>query len=159
MSTADGASPPETARYGPVSHAIFRVARLHRMLAGQLFRSVGLHVGQEIVMMHLWAVGPQRQADLIKVTDSDAAAMTRTVQRLEHAGFVRRIPAPNDKRAHLIEPTPASLALRDRVEALWAALERATVGDLDEAARNDALRSLERLESNLERAAAATPGV
>jgi hypothetical protein len=29
---------PEAARRGPISHAIFRVARLHRMLAGQVLR-------------------------------------------------------------------------------------------------------------------------
>jgi hypothetical protein len=30
---------------------VFRIARLHRMLAGPLLRRVGLHLGQEMVMM------------------------------------------------------------------------------------------------------------
>ncbi|MBI0384032.1 MarR family transcriptional regulator, partial [Streptomyces albiflaviniger] len=49
---------PTAAGGGPVSHAIFRLARLHRMLAGQLLRRIGLHPGQELVMMHLWELGP-----------------------------------------------------------------------------------------------------
>ncbi|PBC82465.1 hypothetical protein SAMN05428945_2949 [Streptomyces sp. 2224.1] len=34
----------------PVSHATFRLARLHRMFAGQLSRRIGLHPGQELVV-------------------------------------------------------------------------------------------------------------
>lgn len=145
---------PSSARSGPISHAIFRVARLHRMIASNLLRSVGLHLGQELVMMHLWHSGPQRQADLVRVLDSDAATMTRTIQRLEHAGFVRRVASPSDKRAHLIEPTPASLALRSQVEHIWTELEDAAVGGLDDDERTDIMEALRVLEDHLDQAAA-----
>ncbi|MEU7136222.1 MarR family winged helix-turn-helix transcriptional regulator [Streptomyces sp. NPDC046261] len=144
---------PASARTGPVSHAIFRVARLHRMIAGQLLRRVGLHRGQELVMMQLWDLGPQRQTDLVRLLDSDAATMTRTVQRLEQAGFVRRCPCPGDKRAVIIEPTAASHALRREVEQIWSELEAGVTGDLTADERATTLRVLERLESNLARAA------
>src|SRR6201998_4825361 len=110
---------PAAALGGPVSHAIFRVARLHKMIAGNLLRRVGLHPGQELVMMYLWELGPQRQADLIRLLDSDAATMTRTIRRLEHAGFVRRSPCADDKRAFMIEPTAAGGVLRLQVTQLW----------------------------------------
>lgn len=124
------------------------------MIAGNLLRSVGLHLGQELVMMHLWHSGPQRQADLVRVLDSDAATMTRTIQRLEHAGFVRRVASPSDKRAHLIEPTPASLALRLQVENIWTELEDAAVGGLDDDVRTNIREALRVLEDHLGRAAA-----
>ncbi|MFC9281120.1 MarR family winged helix-turn-helix transcriptional regulator [Streptomyces collinus] len=143
---------PAAAGSGPISHAIFRLARLHRMFAGQLLRRIGLHPGQELVMMHLWELGPQRQADLVRLMDSDAATMTRTVRRLEQAGFVRRRPCATDKRASLIEPTAASHALRREVEQVWAQLEDLVAADLDTAGRADALHTLERLEHNLVRA-------
>ncbi|MGA5042242.1 MarR family winged helix-turn-helix transcriptional regulator [Streptomyces capoamus] len=142
---------PSAARTGRISHAIFRVARLHRMLAGQLLRRVGLHPGQELVMMHLWEQGPQRQTDLVRLLDSDAATMTRTVRRLEHAGFVRRRPSPTDKRAALIETTPAGHALRTAVERVWAELEAHTTADLSPEEQEIALRVLERFEKNLTR--------
>jgi MarR family transcriptional regulator, organic hydroperoxide resistance regulator len=144
---------PAAAQSGPISHAIFRVARLHRMIAGHLLREVGLHPGQEIVMMHLWQAGPQRQADLVRVLDSDAATMTRTIRRLETAGFVRRVPTPADKRAWLIEPTPASIGLRQRVEDIWAELEDAAVSGLGAAQRQTIEQSLLTLEARLSRAA------
>jgi DNA-binding MarR family transcriptional regulator len=140
---------PSAAGGGPVSHAIFRLARLHRMYAGQLLRSVGLHPGQELVMMHLWELGPQRQADLVRLMDSDAATMTRTVRRLEQAGFVRRSPSPTDRRASIIEPTAASQALRAQVEEVWTRLEDLVTADMSADEQAAALHTLERLEHNL----------
>ncbi|MER8186492.1 MarR family transcriptional regulator [Kitasatospora sp. NPDC094015] len=145
---------PAAAGGGPISHAIFRVARTHRMIAGQLLRRVGLHPGQELVMMQLWELGPQRQVDLVRLLDSDAATMTRTIRRLEHAGFVRRSACADDRRASLIEATTASLALRTEVEQLWQQLEAATVGDSTEAEQAAVLHGLEGIERRLVRAAA-----
>ena len=140
---------PTTAAGGPISHAIFRVARLHRMLAGSLLRRTGLYPGQELVMMHLWDQGELRQSDLVKVLDSDAATMTRTIQRLERAGFVRRRPDPTDARASLVEPTPASRHLRAELDEIWTELERLTVDVLNPAEQRATLASLEALERNL----------
>lgn len=151
---SEGTPLPAAAGGGPISHAIFRVARTHRMIAGHLLRSVGLHPGQELVMMQLWELGPQRQVDLVRLLDSDAATMTRTIRRLEHAGFVRRSPCADDKRAYLIEATTASHALRKEVEQLWRRLEEATVGDTTDEEQATVLRALEDIEKRLTRAAA-----
>ncbi|NGO12583.1 MarR family transcriptional regulator [Streptomyces sp. HC44] len=124
------------------------------MLAGQLLRRVGLHPSQELVMMQLWDRGPQRQTDLVRLLGSDAATMTRTIQRMEHAGFVRRRPSPSDKRATIVEPTAASNALRQEVERVWLELEAGTVDDLTPKEQAEALEVLGRIEESLTRAAA-----
>ncbi|MBL3670773.1 MarR family transcriptional regulator [Streptomyces sp. M2CJ-2] len=144
---------PPSVQAGAMSHAIFRVARLHRMLAGQLLRRVGLHPGQELVMMQLWDLGPQRQTDLVRLLGSDAATMTRTVKRLENAGFVRRRPSATDKRATIIEPTAASLALRKEVEQVWAELEDSVTAGLDPDEQDTAIRILARIEDSISQAA------
>jgi MarR family transcriptional regulator, organic hydroperoxide resistance regulator len=144
---------PAAALGGPISHAIFRISRLHKMMAGNLLRRLGLHPGQEMVMMYLWELGPQRQTDLIRLLDSDAATMTRTIQRLEHAGFVRRSPCADDKRAYLIEPTAAGRALRPQVEQTWNQLEEIVVRGASERERQTTKRVLESLEERLTRAA------
>jgi MarR family transcriptional regulator, organic hydroperoxide resistance regulator len=141
--------PAVAAATGPISNAIIRVTRLHRMRAQQLLREVGLHPGQELLLMHLWAVGPQRQSTLMAVFDTDSASMTRTVQRLERSGFVRRRPDPADRRATLVESTPAGLGLRTRIEGLWAELEAITTGDMTERERTALLTALEHAEANL----------
>lgn len=140
---------PVTAHGGPVSHAIFQLARLHKLTAGQLLRRLGLHPNQELVMMRLWDVGPQKQVDLAAIMESDSATITRTVQRLERAGLVRKIPSTSDRRVTIVEPTPASLALRHEVEQVWNDLEARTLGDLSDDEQEETLRVLGRLEANL----------
>jgi DNA-binding MarR family transcriptional regulator len=115
----------------------------------QLLQGLGLHPGHELLLMHLWDTGPLRQTDLAAEFDTDSASMTRTVQRLERAGFVRRRPDPVDGRATLVESTPAGMALRGRVEQLWARLEADTVGDMPASQERQLLRGLQNLEANL----------
>jgi MarR family transcriptional regulator, organic hydroperoxide resistance regulator len=134
---------------GPVSNALIRVTRLHVMRIRQLLQGLGLHPGHELLLMHLWDTGAQRQTDLAAEFDTDSASMTRTVQRLERAGFVRRRPDPLDGRATLVESTPAGMALRGRVEQLWARLEADTVCDMPASQERQLLRGLHNLEANL----------
>ncbi|MCW2689541.1 MAG: Transcriptional regulator [Mycobacterium sp.] len=138
----------------PVSNALIRVTRLHVMRVRQLLHGLGLHPGHELLLMRLWDSGPQRQTALAAEFDTDSASMTRTVQRLERAGFLRRRPDPNDGRATLVEPTPAGMALRSRIEELWGELERDTVNDMPAAQRRQVLRGLQSLEANLSAATA-----
>jgi DNA-binding MarR family transcriptional regulator len=145
---------PSAARTGPVSHALFRVVRLHRMLAGQLLRDLGLHRGQELLLMHLWDSGPVRQTELIAVLDSDSATITRMVQRLEKAGLVERAPDPHDGRATLVSSTSAGDAMRAEIEQMWHDLEASTVGDLPETALTPMLEGLAAVEANLSAAVA-----
>jgi DNA-binding MarR family transcriptional regulator len=134
---------------GPLSHAIFRVARAHKALAGRLLREAGLHPGQELVLTTLWAHGPQRMVDLATAIESDAPTMTRSVARLERAGWVSRSPSPTDGRVMIVEATAASLALRTKVEDAWRELERCTVGSLTRAQQSQVLTALALVEETL----------
>lgn len=145
-SLADG-----LAAAGRVGHAIVQVARLHKSLAAQLLKPVGLHLSQELVMMQLWDAGPQRQADLVRMLGSDAATITRTIRRLEHAGFVHTAPSPTDGRSVIVTATAESKDLRPGVESAWRELEDAVVADLDPVEQERAIELLRRIEAGLER--------
>ncbi|UUN26181.1 MarR family winged helix-turn-helix transcriptional regulator [Streptomyces sp. FIT100] len=140
---------PAAARGGPVSHAVSRVARLHRIAAGKLLRRLGLYPGQEMVMMHLWETGPVRQSDLIKAVALDPSTVTKMLQRLEQSGHVRRRPDPADRRAVLVEATDASCALHADVARAWSELEDHTLAGLDPAERAELIRLLAKVEANL----------
>ncbi len=103
-------------------------------------------------MMQLWERGPQRPTDLARLLGSDAATMTRTIQRLEKAGFVRRLSSPIDKRATIVEPTAASNALRQEVERVWLDLESSVAGGLTPDQQTEAIEVLSRIEDSLARA-------
>lgn len=140
---------PAGAPVGPVSHAVSQLARRHKEVAGQLLREVGLHPGQELLLMQLWHGGPQRQVDVGRILGSDAATITRSVQRLERAGLVSRSPNATDARSVIIAATPASEALRPEVERVWRLLEDRTVVGMSAAQRAEALQVLQALEGNL----------
>jgi DNA-binding MarR family transcriptional regulator len=135
--------------FGRVNLAIIRLGRAHRALAAQLMREVGLRPEQGAMMMHLWAVGPVRQTSLSREFGKDSAATTRTVQRMEQAGFVRRRPDPTDGRATLVEPTAAGNVLRPQVERLWQQLERDVLDLVGEAERSSTAALLGRLADGL----------
>ncbi|MER6650884.1 MarR family winged helix-turn-helix transcriptional regulator [Streptomyces sp. NPDC000971] len=149
---------PGAALGGPVSHAVSRVARLHRMTAGRLLKGLGLYPGQEFLMMHLWDNGAVRQAELIKAMDLDPSTVTKMLQRLEQVGHVRRRPDPGDRRAVLVEATERSCALRAEVRDAWSGLEEHTLADLDAAERAELIRLLAKVEQNLCHQAGDCPG-
>lgn len=144
-----GRTSPSAAESGPVSYQLFRAVRLHRMLAARLLRDLGLHLGQELLLMHLWDSGPVRQSELIAVLDSDSPTITRMVQRLGKAGLIEQVPDPTDGRANLVSATSASHTLRPEVERMWRALEAATIGDLTDSDLSATLRTLNQVEANL----------
>ncbi|MFF7471310.1 MarR family transcriptional regulator [Streptomyces sp. NPDC008092] len=144
-----GCALPAAAQGGPVSHALSRVARLHRTAAAGLLRGLGLYPGQELVMMHLWENGPARQSDLIRMLGLDPSTVTKMLQRLEQAGRVRRLPDPADRRAVLVEATESGARLLTEVERVWTALEEESLAGLDPAEREQLLALLGRVEANL----------
>ncbi|MFE3558063.1 MarR family winged helix-turn-helix transcriptional regulator [Streptomyces sp. NPDC059193] len=134
---------------GPVSHAISRVARLHRIAAGRALRDLGLHPGQEFLMMHLWDSGAVRQSELIKAVGLDPSTVTKMLQRLEQAGHVRRRPDPADRRASLVEATETSCGLLFEVRRAWGELERQTLAGLDASESAELTRLLGKVETTL----------
>lgn len=135
--------------FGQVNLTIIRLGRAHRALAAQLMREVGLRPEQGALLMHLWSVGAVRQTALSQHLGKDSAATTRTVQRLEQAGFVRRRPDPADGRATLVEPSAAGNLLRPRVEGLWHRLERDVLELIDPDQRARTLTLLGQLADGL----------
>ncbi|MFS8095511.1 MarR family transcriptional regulator [Lentzea alba] len=115
-----------------VGRALGRAVRRHRLVAAELLKPFGLFPGQEFVMMHLWRTGPVRQAGLIRGLGVDASTVTKMLARLEKAGQITRTTCADDRRALLVEATPASLELRQSIEKAWAELEDRTVATLSD---------------------------
>src|SRR6516162_6320771 len=65
---------------------------------------------------YLEAEGPLTQRDLGEQLSLTSGAVTMLVDRLEHAGWVRRRPHPDDRRYTLIDLTPK--AAKDTPEGL-----------------------------------------
>lgn len=134
---------------GPVSSAIFRVARAHKLLAGALLADLGLYPGQELVVMMLGDAGPMEQRDLVDQLGTHASTVTKMVQRLERAGFVRRSRSTRDGRGMVVDLTEHGTRLARELQSVWTEFEELTLAGLSEAQRKALLPALTRLERSI----------
>ena len=79
--------------------------------------------------------GPVAAGRLAVASGLTTAAVTAVIDRLEKAGYARRLSDPNDRRRVLVELTPLA---RERAGAIWgplaalhSALARYTVAELE----------------------------
>src|SRR5829696_3069628 len=81
--------------------------RLHREM-DETLEAFGLNSGESKVLGILWRGGEPHRASpgvLARLEDLSTGAMTNRLDRLEEAGFVRRLPDPGDRRAVQVELT------------------------------------------------------
>ena len=125
------------------------LARLQRTLLRRALEHAGLHPGQEQVLTVLWDSGPQTQADLAAALEIDTSTVSKTLARLERAGFVNRCRAEGDKRAVLVSTTPQGDALRPRIGTLIADVDARLTGGLSPDERTSLLHLLRRVAANV----------
>lgn len=132
--------------YGPVVHAIARVARMNRTLIGNLLRPLGVFPGQELLLMQLFERDGRSQADLVRSLDLDPSTVTKMLQRMERSGWIERAKHEHDRRVLLITLTDRGRALRDEVSGAWERVEEATVACLSEDERSLLKELLSRID-------------
>ncbi|MCS5719357.1 MarR family transcriptional regulator [Herbiconiux sp. CPCC 205763] len=73
--------------------------------------------------------------DLVVMLTTSNASVTKIIDRLEQIGDLRRRPHPTDRRAQLLEPTPAAAA---KVEAGYRTFHETVVDVMDHLSPGDA---------------------
>jgi DNA-binding MarR family transcriptional regulator len=104
---------------------------------------VGLHPGQELLLSQLWREDGLDQVELVARLGVEAPTVTKTLQRLERAGFVKREPANGRRRRVFL--TAGGRAAQRPVEEAWAAAD----GDLSRALSTEEQELLDRLLSKM----------
>jgi Transcriptional regulators len=113
-----------------LNQAIRLLSLRHRARAAQLLAPLGLHVGQEALLLELDRTGPRIQAQLSEALGCEPPSVTLMTRKLEASGHIRRSPDPHDKRATIVELTDSGKALVDQITELWVTLAEETVRDL-----------------------------
>lgn len=90
----------------------------------------GLNITDLQVLGLLELDGATTAGSLAKETGLSTGAITRLVDRLEKAGFVRRVRPPEDRRKVVIEPVVSET--RARIDPLFDGMVEAWVGVLDD---------------------------
>lgn len=144
VAVADGPAPGT-----PLSSAIYSLARAHRAYAATLLRDLGLHPGQDIVLLELAGVDRRSQADIVRSLMLDHSTVAKSLRRLETAGLIARSPSAGDRRAVDVRLTARGRDLLERIGAAWARLEEATVRQLSPAQQATAVRLMRRIEQSV----------
>jgi DNA-binding MarR family transcriptional regulator len=130
MTTSSSDRHPSAAGGGRLSFAIFSLARAHRAHAAGMLRDLGLHPGQELLLMRLFDRDGQTQSELLDAVGLDHSTVSKSLRRMQEAGLLTREPAEHDRRVQLVRLTDRGRALREPIEAMWAALEQTSVQGL-----------------------------
>ena len=120
----------EFAEADALNQAIRLLSLRHRARATALLAPLGLHPGQEALLLELDRSGPMIQAQLSEALGCEPPSVTLMTRKLEASGHVRREPAPGDRRASVVALTASGRALADRVKRLWCALAEESVSGL-----------------------------
>jgi DNA-binding MarR family transcriptional regulator len=113
-----------------LNQAIRLLSLRHRARAAALLAPLGLHPGQEALLLELDRTGPRIQAQLSEALGCEPPSVTLMARKLEASGHLRRKPAPSDKRASVVELTDRGKALAEQVKLLWCELAEETVAGL-----------------------------
>jgi DNA-binding MarR family transcriptional regulator len=104
----------------------FLLAKIHQLggrVFARLLRERGVHQlnpAQGRIMFVLWREDGIPIKELARRTQLEKSTLTSMLDRLEHAGFVERVPSKEDRRQILLRRTQQD----KKLEALYASVSR-----------------------------------
>lgn len=113
-----------------LNEAVRAIGIRHRALAGALLAPLGLHPGQEVLLLELADQGPRSQAQLAAASGCEPPTITNSVRKLEAVGLVDRRPSPTDGRVTIVELSDRGRELMPRLKGAWQQLAEQTVAGL-----------------------------
>jgi DNA-binding MarR family transcriptional regulator len=102
-----------------VVRALRRLAMAQRGRKIELLREFDLQAGQDVVLLELHRLKKAGQNELAQAVEVDEPSVTRSIQRLERKGLVRRSMDPTDARRRVVELTPAGNALIPKLRRVY----------------------------------------
>ena len=126
---------------GTVGFALAKTCKAHRGNVGGLLAEVGLHVGQDMVLIELWQDDGLRGGALACRLGVEPPTVTKMLRRLEGSGLVERRPDPDDARSFRVYLTRKGRDLEGPVARRWERAQERTLAGLD-AEERETLRRL-----------------
>jgi DNA-binding MarR family transcriptional regulator len=136
-------------RADALNRAIRLVGMKHRGQASVELARLGLHTGQEVLMLELDANGPRTQTELAFALGCEPPSVTLMVQKLEAAGLIKRSRSTRDGRATVVELAGPGRALMPELKEVWLHLAETTVAGLDATSLDGVLQVLDDLVDSL----------
>jgi DNA-binding MarR family transcriptional regulator len=71
-------------------YLLARVCKVYRSSVGDALAEVGLHVGQEMVLLHLWQRDGLTPSELARTLGVEPPTVTNMLSRMEKGGLLKR---------------------------------------------------------------------
>ena len=113
-----------------IGFQVLQIHKAHRQLAEEDLNKLGVHTGQEMILLQLWIEEGIPQSQLAACMEVEPPTATKMLQRMERAGLIERRPDPEDARVSLVYLTERGRALEQPVLDVWRQLEVRTVSGL-----------------------------
>jgi MarR family transcriptional regulator, organic hydroperoxide resistance regulator len=113
-----------------LNYLFIQVAKAHRARTHELLSTLGLHVGQEMILVALWMQDGQTLSQLAERLEVQPPTVTKMVQRMEISGIVKREASQEDNRVLHVFITSKGKNLQAKIEKVWEQVEREFVSEL-----------------------------
>jgi DNA-binding MarR family transcriptional regulator len=132
-----------------VGFTLAQLCKAHRNYMDAALSALGVHVGQEMILMQLWQAEGVTQTQLVGNLCVEPPTVTKMVQRMERDGLIERRADPEDARVSRVYLTDRGRALRSAVEAAWKTAEVQMIAGFSAEERILARRLLIQMRRNL----------
>ncbi len=106
-----------------IAYALIKLIKEHRRQADEALKQLGLHAAQEFVLFLLWEEDGQSQSQLATHLKLELPTITKSVQRMERIGLVRRHVDEKDTRISRVYLTEAGRELYEPAKHVWNNLD------------------------------------
>lgn len=117
----------------------------------EVFQKGGFNLTPEqfLVMDTLWDEGVLTQQQIADITMRDKNSIVKLIDGLENRKLVRHVSNPKDRRQNLIEVTPYSRKIKDKVTELSLESVATIVGDIPREDLESFVKTLAKMEKNM----------
>lgn len=114
------------------SNALHTTARMWRLALDRRLKDLGISQAGWLSIAYIAkAKAPLSQVELATLVQVEAATMVSTIDRLEKAGLVQRLPSESDRRVKLLVVTTEGQAVYEKVRTRANDLRRELIGRID----------------------------
>ncbi len=131
-----------------INYLFVQVAKAHRARTHELLSKLGLHVGQEMILVALTKQDDLTLSELAAMLEVQPPTITKMVQRLENSEIVKRKTCSHDSRSSSICLTSKGKNLQTNIEKIWQQVEKEFFGTMTRSELASFQTLLQKVRSN-----------
>jgi MarR family transcriptional regulator, organic hydroperoxide resistance regulator len=131
-------------------YTLAKVCKAHRGSVAEHLAELGLHAGQEMVLIELFEQDGLRGGELAERLGVEPPTVTKMLRRLEKCGLVERRQDPRDARSFRVYLTVEGRSLEVALARCWERVEERTFAGMSIEERRTFRRLLAKVRTNID---------